>query len=237
MPAHYGNFCRLYRISEVTGHPLSPPDTTPIEIAPWGRRTSRRALNKLLPLYSSLLTTYADTNIYEFPPAAARTNGHTRSRKEMFPQLDASQRASCVAARQVSPRKGHEMKPLLQIVAAVGLSCLSSAHPVPVVVSPASVWLKTGQTQKFVVTTPGYRTFVWSVDKGKISATGLYRAVAGADTVTVTATPPRCLSCKGTATVNVVTPPMTYTARTDQTVLQLPNPMPTWGGSEWSWNN
>ena len=149
----------------------------------------------------------------------------------MFPQLGARQRASCVAARQVSPRKGHEMKPLLQIVAAVGLSCLSSAHPVPVVISPASVWLKTGQTQKFVVTTPGYRTFVWSVDKGKISATGLYRAVAGADTVTVTATPPRCLRCKGTATVNVVTPPMTYTARTDQTVLQLPNPMPTWGGA------
>src|SRR5437879_13316145 len=110
----------------------------------------------------------------------------------MFPQLGARQRASCVAARQVSPRKGHEMKPLLQIVAAVGLSCLSSAHPVPVVISPASVWLKTGQTQKSVVTTPGYRTFVWSVDKGKLRESGLYRVASAADTVTATATPPIC---------------------------------------------
>ena len=51
------------------------------------------------------------------------------------------------------------MKPLLQMVAAVYLSCFSSALPVPVIISPASVWMKTTQTQQFYANTPVGKTY------------------------------------------------------------------------------
>jgi hypothetical protein len=123
------------------------------------------------------------------------------------------------------------MKPLLQIVAAVCLSCLSSAHPVPVVISPASVWMKTTQTQQFVVTTPKIYSVIWTASKGSISAAGLYTAT-DAGPVTITATPKGKHRRFGTASVQVVVPPTTYPlARTDRNIEQLPSPMPDWGGA------
>ncbi len=122
------------------------------------------------------------------------------------------------------------MKPLLQMVAAVYLSCFSSALPVPVIISPASVWMKTTQTQQFYANTPVGKT-IWSTNKGTISSTGLYTA-SDAGVATITAIPTHCIRCKGTVVVNVVASPTTYLlARTDHNIEQLPNPMPDWGGA------
>jgi hypothetical protein len=122
------------------------------------------------------------------------------------------------------------MKPLLQMVAAVYLSCFSSALPVPVIISPASVWMKTPQTHPFHANTPVGKT-IWSTDKGTISSTGLYTA-SDAGVATITAIPTHCIRCKATVVVNVVASPTTYPlARTDRNIEQLPNPMPDWGGA------
>jgi hypothetical protein len=133
---------------------------------------------------------------------------------------------------QISPRKGHEMKPLLQMVAAVCLSCFSSALPVPVIISPASVWMKTSQTQQFHANTfAGCIKTAWSTNLGTISAGGLYTAT-DAGIATITATPIYCPRHKGTIQVNVTSAPATYPlARTDHNIEQLPNPMPDWGGA------
>ena len=124
------------------------------------------------------------------------------------------------------------MKPLLQMVAAVCLSCLSSAHPVPVVISPASVWMKTTQTQQFYASAiPACIKISWSTDKGTISPTGLYTA-SDAGVATITATPVYCERRAGTMQVHVTSAPTSYPlARTDRNIEQLPNPMPDWGGA------
>ena len=128
------------------------------------------------------------------------------------------------------------MKPLLQMVVAVCLSCLSSAHPVPVVISPASVWMKSTQTQQFKANTPVGKT-VWTTDKGTISAIGLYTA-SDIGVATITATPTHCIRCKGRMQVHVTAAPTTYPlARTDQNTEQLPNPMPVWGPAGSTWSN
>jgi Bacterial Ig-like domain (group 2) len=127
------------------------------------------------------------------------------------------------------------MKPLLQMVAAVSLSCFSSALPVPVIVTPASVSMKTAQRQQFAASPyPGCvnSKIAWSTDKGTISSTGLYTA-SDAGLATITATPTYCPRHKGSVQVNVTAgAPTTYPlARTDHNIEQLPNPMPDWGGA------
>ena len=122
-----------------------------------------------------------------------------------------------------------------RILAAILLSCGFSiaAVPAPVIVTPASASIRTGQTQQFAASQiAGCLKMSWSTDKGTISSTGLYTAT---DTgiATITATPVYCARRAGKVQVTVTGgPPISYPlARTDHNVEQLPNPMPDWGGA------
>ena len=117
------------------------------------------------------------------------------------------------------------------------LSAACFALP-PVTVTPATVWMKSTQTQQFYASQiPGCAKMNWSADKGTITAAGLYTAV-DAGTATIKATPTYCARRAGSVQVHITAAPTSYpVARTDQNTQQLPSPMPVWGPAGSTWVN
>lgn len=94
-----------------------------------------------------------------------------------------------------------------------------------VIVSPALVYLKPGQTYQFTANVP----VTWAVTSGTITASGLYTAgiagISGNAAVTASTS-----TSSAKAIVNVIVPPLVYKSRTDikTTLLQT---VPNWGGA------